>query len=344
MFEEFTQMDGSISRRYGGSGLGLAICRRLVGLMGGEITVVTGEGTGSCFRFDAVLERTQAQPEDAQALPAPDSPSLPADKLHVLLVEDNQINQLVARHILERLGHGVSIANNGLEALAALDRDRYDLVLMDAMMPEMDGLAATRHIRAGEDPADRLPIVGLTAGSRTEDLDNCIEAGMDGVTTKPVTIERLRAAITDGLARNRAARTDAAIVATDTQGHVPEPPIPPDERSPKGLSGRWAELVDELGPDAADQIGRAFIEDATARLASLREAARRGDHQTLRQVAHAVAGMGRNVGADGLAAGASALEHGAEKLTEAELGRALAALDAELDHAAAGIMAGLVPV
>ena len=347
MFAEFTQMDGSISRRYGGSGLGLAICQRLVGLMGGEITVDTREGEGSCFRFATILERaapveTLPEPE-LLAGPAQD-PALDMATRHALLVEDNKINQLVARHILERLGYGVTIAGNGLEALAALDRGAFDLVVMDAMMPEMDGLTATRHIRGGEATDQRMLILGLTAGSRTEDLDACIEAGMDAVTTKPVILERMRAAIAEAAANNRQGRiaqvADGTANGSATEAASGFQTLSCEARQ-GGLSSRWAELAGDVGTELADQIARDFIEDATARIATLHEASRQGDHQTLRQMAHALAGMGRNVGADAMAATATALEHGSEGLSEAALSHSVAVLKSDLRLAVNDLTASL---
>jgi len=296
MFEEFTQMDGSISRRYGGSGLGLAICRRLVKLMGGRVEVDTALGQGSCFHFGVLVPIAADTQEAGRPLPAP--VQIEARSLRVLLVEDNQINQLVARHMLERLGHSSVTANNGIEALALLKEQGFDLILMDAMMPEMDGLAATRHIRRQEGEAHQL-IVGLTAGSRHEDLAACLEAGMDVVTTKPITIDRLRAVIAEGLAKT--------LPAT-----IPPPPV-------AVTPGRWEELMEELGPEVAEQIGLAFIEDSAERLATLREAAAGGDVLTLIRVAHAVAGMARNVGAETLGDRAKALELSADRISREEI-------------------------
>jgi signal transduction histidine kinase/CheY-like chemotaxis protein len=196
MFQEFTQMDGSISRRFGGSGLGLAICRRLIELMGGSIAVESQPGAGSTFHFDVTLKRAEAAPSaNSAAEPEPEA----ARSLRILLAEDNPTNQLVALRLLERLGHQADAVANGAEAIDAAASTRYDLILMDVMMPEMDGLTATRQIRTAERPEARIAIVGLTAGSSMENLTACLDAGMDAVTTKPVTLARLRAAIAEGL-------------------------------------------------------------------------------------------------------------------------------------------------
>jgi signal transduction histidine kinase/ActR/RegA family two-component response regulator len=193
LFRQFSQVDSSVSRQYGGTGLGLAICRRLVARMEGEITVESQPGRGSVFRFNVCL-----QPASAEACRGPVVPPIETanqSRYRILVAEDNGTNRLVVTRMLERREHRVDSVSNGLEAVEAIRSVPYDLVLMDMMMPEMDGLTATAAIRALDGPESRVPIIGLTANVLASDEDACRRAGMDGFLTKPVTADRLLAAI-----------------------------------------------------------------------------------------------------------------------------------------------------
>jgi CheY-like chemotaxis protein len=199
LFTEFTQVDSSISRRFGGSGLGLAISRRLIERMGGTITVESTPGKGSIFRFDVVL---RTHPDEGAPPPAEASVVQPEHRgLRILVAEDNPTNRLVVTHMLERMGHQAEAVTNGAEAVAAVQASPYDLVLMDVMMPEMDGLAATAAIRRLSGPVARIPIVGLTANTQRTDEEACLTAGMDHFATKPISAGRLAQAIAGSMGR-----------------------------------------------------------------------------------------------------------------------------------------------
>jgi signal transduction histidine kinase/ActR/RegA family two-component response regulator len=202
LFQPFVQSDSSTSRRYGGSGLGLAIARQLATLMGGKIGVDSVEGQGTTFWFTARLARS------SQYSPASADTSTKVahaeTALRVLLVEDNTTNQMVARLLLERLGHKVHLANNGTEALAYLRDHDCDLVLMDCEMPGLDGYEATRAIRAASSTArnPRVPIIALTANAMPEEEAKCRDAGMNDFLTKPVRARDLTAALERWARRN----------------------------------------------------------------------------------------------------------------------------------------------
>lgn len=189
LFQKFTQVDASTTRRYGGSGLGLAICRQLVALMGGDIQVESREGQGSTFQFTVPLQaatsaRFQAAPE--RKLDGVGNPDV-----RILVTDDNPVNREVAMGILRKLGLTADSVPCGRDTLATLrDRD-YDLLLLDIQMPDMDGLEVTRRIRRGEaGPAARnMPIIAMTAQSSPEEQALCREAGMDGHLGKPLTPE-----------------------------------------------------------------------------------------------------------------------------------------------------------
>ena len=191
LFERFSQVDSSVARRFGGSGLGLAICKKLVELMGGSIGVTSREGAGSTFWFSVTLPlRPEAGP-----LPRPPSRPAPAPAGTVLLVEDIDINQRLAVALLEAAGHAVDVVDDGALAVAAVARKRYGLVLMDVQMPGMDGIAATRAIRASAGPHRDVPILAMTANVFPEQVRAFLEAGMDGHLGKPLNRAQLHAAV-----------------------------------------------------------------------------------------------------------------------------------------------------
>ena len=196
IFDAFAQADGTTTRRYGGTGLGLAISRHLCELMGGGISVRSTPGAGSTFRFTARFARAAAAEPAPAAPPPPPEPvaAVPVrSAVRVLLVEDNKVNLLVGLGMLARLGCSVQTASTGREAVELLAAERYDLVLMDCQMPDMDGYEATAAIRAHEVPGGRrTPIVALTANAVEGDRDRCLAAGMDDYLAKPFRLDDLR--------------------------------------------------------------------------------------------------------------------------------------------------------
>ncbi|MBL8766605.1 MAG: response regulator [Planctomycetes bacterium] len=193
LFQPFVQASASTTRNFGGTGLGLAIAKRLVESMGGALTCSSEPGRGSTFRVDLTFDvATAIAPAPASAERPADDPAQERSPLHlrVLLAEDNPVNQQVARRMLERLGCEVQVAANGQVAVEAFERGDFDVVLMDWHMPVMDGIEATRRIRALP-RTRRVPVVALTANAMTGDVETCRAAGMDEFIAKPVTMVRL---------------------------------------------------------------------------------------------------------------------------------------------------------
>jgi len=207
LFKIFSQVDASTTRRYGGSGLGLAICQKLVELMGGAIHVESTPGRGSIFSFELPLALAHPNHPAAHAgadaderrhfRVDPEISDRPKVALQILVVEDNATNQKVARQILKRLGYETDLAVNGVEAVRAAEAKAYDLILMDIHMPEMDGMEATRCIRARPSPGGAPKIIALTADVLKGERERCLNGGMDDYLTKPIKIDILKSIIED---------------------------------------------------------------------------------------------------------------------------------------------------
>ena len=197
LFQSFSQADASTTRKFGGTGLGLAICRRLAQLMGGSVGMESEKGQGSRFWFTVRLSYPAKQTAD-RSNENSGVEQFPQDtgrkyNPRVLVVEDNSTNQRVATLLLERMGYSAHVAANGLEAVDAVRKFSYDLILMDCLMPEMDGYMATKSIREMEADGPRIPIIALTANALSDNREKCLAAGMDDYLTKPLRVDVLSA-------------------------------------------------------------------------------------------------------------------------------------------------------
>ena len=205
VFEPFMQADSSTSRRFGGTGLGLAIARRLVGLMGGELTVQSEVGLGTTFSFTIHFEPPTSVPGlQPDEIFSSARPSATSGRARVLLAEDNEVNQLYVTALLKKLDCDVTIAANGEEAIALWRAERFDAILMDWHMPVLDGLQATTIIRGEERQGSlrRTPIIGATASALEDERSLCVDAGMDAVLCKPFAPDELAAELQRHRSRN----------------------------------------------------------------------------------------------------------------------------------------------
>ncbi|RZL36369.1 MAG: response regulator, partial [Rubrivivax sp.] len=195
IFQPFAQADASIAREFGGTGLGLSISRSLARLMGGDVGVTSRPGEGS--RFELRLDLPQADPPGDERADLRVERAAPSRPLSLLLAEDNDVNVLVIEGMLAPLGHCITRVRDGAEALAALRDGNFDLVLMDMLMPVLDGLSATRQWRALEaaEGRGRTPIVALTANAFDSDVQQSLAAGCDAHLTKPLSLAALLQAL-----------------------------------------------------------------------------------------------------------------------------------------------------
>ena len=201
LFTPFTQADTSISRKYGGTGLGLAICKRLCQILGGDVQVESELGKGSKFSF-AVRCKAAAVPAVASPALAPVTDDVALPPLDILVAEDNPIMRTLISKLLARRGYQADTVVNGEEAVAAVQKKPYDLVLMDMQMPKMDGISAAAAIRALSGPQRDVPIIALTANALAGQREICMEAGMNGFLTKPIQPDALYEALRRWAPRN----------------------------------------------------------------------------------------------------------------------------------------------
>jgi PAS domain S-box-containing protein len=278
IFEAFRQADDSATRQYGGIGLRLDIARQLVALMGGRIWVESEVEKGSIFHFIVTLKR---QTEALQPLEQVERPAVEEEQptLHILLAEDSPTNQLIAVANLKKAGHTVEVADNGRKALGALEEEKFDLVLMDVAMPEMDGLEATRTIREMEkESGGHIPIIAMTAFATKDYREKCLKAGMDGYVTKPLSADELFRTIESFVSQKR----DIQVVE--------DPSSPP----PVDLNEAM-EIVDG-DADLLQAVVEMSLGECPEQIDALREALAQQDALGVEAAAHRLKGVLGNLG------------------------------------------------
>ena len=304
LFKPFSQADDSVTRKFGGTGLGLMIARDLIDAMGGELEVESAPQVGTCFWFWIPLTvadaAKQAPAAAAQADGGTDA-ALPAlAELiagRVLLVDDNRVNQQLAAAMLDRLGLGFDLADNGADCLRRLAASGYAVVLMDMEMPEMDGVTATRHIRAGEAGGTHLPIIAMTANALTEDRERCFAAGMDGYIPKPISLSALKTELYRLFGKVAPQATAVEEIPTAT-GDSP--------------AGNRAAAIAMMGDEEIYlEVAAMFVTDAPGMLSELDQALAAGDWPSLTRVAHTLKGLFATFAAKSGEAAARQLEAGA---------------------------------
>ncbi len=305
LFRTFEQVDGSSARRQSGTGLGLAISKQIAQMMGGHIDVASTLGQGSTFTLHVPCSV-------AEALPLSTLPSAPTRRFRgarVLLVDDNPVNQLVGKLMLEREGCEVELASDGYECLRRVGEGRWDLVLMDGSMPGLDGYETTQRLRAATGDGPRLTVVACSASAFPEDRQRALESGMDDVLPKPISPE----ALSDLLARWLTNEEDEEVEPSSISR------MPRLVRATLLDESRLEVLrrLDSSGT-AANAISDAFVAAGATRTQALRDALGRGDRDALERFAHSLRGSAAQLGAVAVEDAARAVEtasHAADDLT-----------------------------
>ncbi|MGA2891592.1 MAG: ATP-binding protein [Xanthobacteraceae bacterium] len=349
LFKDFAQTDSSISRRFGGSGLGLAICKRLAEQMGGNIDVISVLGQGSTFRLRMplpVVEEAALFERDAHEHFADFAAVVAAlgRPLRILIADDNATNRLVAARMLKDFDVQTNMACDGAEALAAASRFSYDVILMDMRMPEMDGLQASRAIRALGGRRATVPIIAFTANAFADDMQACRNAGMNDFIVKPVR----KTVLLQTIARTLATRVCSAVQDSAVLGAaavpLPQPgpaaaevaaPLQVDAVSDEPIMDHavYDKLVEEIGDEATCEMLTVFIEETVGQFELLHRLRCPNDCTQVERLAHSLKGAARAFGLKHLAAMARALEAAAPGISDPDFRLALVRIEQAFDVA-----------
>jgi len=336
LFKQFSQVEDSDSRNYGGTGLGLAISKELAMLMGGMIGVDSEPGSGSRFWFTIVVTRG----DESAMIPASvkgigqrsgvgteDESFVVDGNDRVLVVDDNEVNLLVAQRMLEQLGYTVDMATSGEQAIAASAIDDYAVILIDSQMPGMDGNEATRIIRDRESDEHHTPIIALTANAMRSDRQKAFDAGVDDYLSKPVFIEDLQASLQRVLSAARGTQVAVEQRRAPLSGEMPERVFD-------------AKIIDELrlirgsrNGDLFRELADQFLQHMPAWIRDLERAAQDNDNHEVRRQAHRLLGLCRQIGAERMAALCVRLEHVKDEVEEELLLQEVSRLQVEFEAA-----------
>jgi two-component system sensor histidine kinase TorS len=299
VFQAFEQEDPDTARKFGGTGLGLAISKRFADVIDARLSLESTRSVGSVFTLSLELE--PGHPDELAPAPPPVMAGQITRSLRVLVVEDNEINQMVARGYLERMGHECHCVGSAEEALELLPDTPFDLVLMDVSLPGISGTEATQRLRAHSEPRlARLPVIGISAHVQEEQIETHLKAGMNGFVAKPVSPERLAKAL-DSVMQGR----EGAVYLSARQATFPQPDSDPV------IGALMQENIRDFGREKAINIAQLFLEQLPASLDRMQAANAAGNMKELTKEAHRSKGAAGSFGLSDLATKFSELEHSA---------------------------------